>query len=642
MPSRWCDRLRNDRHALFVGRRHEQAMLHRLMRHPDARLWFVHGPVGIGKTALARNFQGIAETREWDCERIEADAFASPARYLDAASRLRSAPALLIVDDYDHAPQTHAWFRDTFLPQLADTVRVVIMSEDSPDGTWTLDAGWRSLLHVHELGPLSLRETEELLSKRSASAPSHALHAPPSSATATSLANPGDADSDRVVDGALQLLREGGQTQRELVALAAVNRFVSPPLLDDDAEVDMNELLEQPMFEHGELGPSLRDKARRSVLNLLRTEYPTLRTKVVRRSFERTIAQLETAESATARDAWLNNGVSLVAVDQLGESSTESEAPHSDHPNSADIPTILQVVGRCFGRSARRLAARWLELDPQGAVVGREPGGEIIGYCHFTDPLALPPVLGRIDPALRAVSAWFEQHVTDGATINMCRFFCPTAGSFRLDNPASAYLMTEMQRRLLLSGDDIVMSVQPRWVLEQLAAWGQHPICAEFEDNGTAWAVCAYDLRVQAPTDVIRARLHPGQIPAPDNAAFKPIVRRALRDFHRSHRLSKSPLAHWFGFVGDSDRVAAAIRDVLRSTVDRFGDHGDDARLAQIIEATYFATPTKQRAVASDLGMGFSTYRRHLQVATMRLTTGLREALANNRELPPATRPRAS
>jgi TolB-like protein len=91
-----------------------------------------------------------------------------------------------------------------------------------------------------------------------------------------------------------------------------------------------------------------------------------------------------------------------------------------------------------------------------------------------------------------------------------------------------------------------------------------------------------------------------------------------------------------------------ALKTLLAETAEGLFANARDARFCRVLDLTYFNPAQKQEIVAQQLGLSFSTYRRHLATATDRLTGWLwqREQAAGQPQPPdPAivvSRPRLS
>ncbi|MFC4914077.1 AAA family ATPase [Actinomadura gamaensis] len=210
MTARLVDRLDEARRRGFVGRRAELARFRAVLAGADdARVLFVHGPGGIGKTALLRQFAWLAgragrRTIWLDGRETPADASAVlaalptvPPRerhaghvaahppikkpYADAArdpgehagwgedlnrGRDGGEDVLLVVDAFEGLRTLERWLRDELIPSLPDRWIVALAGRDRPSAAWRADPGWRELLADLPLRNLDADEAGELLDRR--------------------------------------------------------------------------------------------------------------------------------------------------------------------------------------------------------------------------------------------------------------------------------------------------------------------------------------------------------------------------------------------------------------------------------------------------------------------------------------------
>jgi hypothetical protein len=107
--------------------------------------------------------------------------------------------------------------------------------------------------------------------------------------------------------------------------------------------------------------------------------------------------------------------------------------------------------------------------------------------------------------------------------------------------------------------------------------------------------------------------------PLDDPRVFRRALLHALRNLHRRDVLAKSPLCD-APFVRacsrGGDSMAMRLRTALVDAIARLAASPGDRYPASLLEVAFISVPRrKQLAVACDLGLGFSTYRRHLSAA---------------------------
>src|SRR5262249_18020070 len=109
-------------------------------------------------------------------------------------------------------------------------------------------------------------------------------------------------------------------------------------------------------------------------------------------------------------------------------------------------------------------------------------------------------------------------------------------------------------------------------------------------------------------------------------ADFDAAVKEALRRYTRADLLLGSPLLETrIVAEGDPDGAhdVGRLQQVLGDAAKAIFVSERDQKLQRVLELTYFRPAQKQEAAAEQLGLSFSTYRRHLTAAVERLTEWL-------------------
>ena len=158
-----ADRVSLSRRRAFVGRDAEQALFRHAVEgeEPPFAVLHVHGPGGIGKSALLRVFGELArdagaaviriDGRDVECDLGAVQTRVAPAR----RSRRRT---VLLIDTYEMMTGLDSWLREELMPELRGDTIVVLAGRRPPMGGWLDDPGWRALCEVMPLGPLSARD----------------------------------------------------------------------------------------------------------------------------------------------------------------------------------------------------------------------------------------------------------------------------------------------------------------------------------------------------------------------------------------------------------------------------------------------------------------------------------------------------
>src|SRR3954451_22773481 len=171
------DRVVAARDRAFVGRAVERALFRSVLAGDPAgaSVVYLHGPGGIGKSALLRRF--ALDAREAGRLVVEVDGrtvTATPQDFEDVAGKAIGEPgAVLLVDAFEYCQGLEHWLWEQFLPRLPLGGVVVIAGRVGPDPRWVADPGWGDLLHVVPLRKLTPGDAAAFLRMRGVPAGAH-------------------------------------------------------------------------------------------------------------------------------------------------------------------------------------------------------------------------------------------------------------------------------------------------------------------------------------------------------------------------------------------------------------------------------------------------------------------------------------
>jgi AAA ATPase domain len=155
---------RRDR-AAFVGRAGEiRAVAELFVDDPPASVVLVHGPGGIGKSALLRQVADRGREAGWTPVMVEGRELPPVPHAIEEAliGAHRFERPLVLIDTYERMVALGSHLRRELLPSLPERAIVVVAGRHAPERGW-FEGGWEAITREVELGPLTPSESEELL-----------------------------------------------------------------------------------------------------------------------------------------------------------------------------------------------------------------------------------------------------------------------------------------------------------------------------------------------------------------------------------------------------------------------------------------------------------------------------------------------
>jgi len=618
--------------ALFVGRGDELALLEALLTDdPPLRVVHVHGPGGIGKSALLREFSRRALSLGGTVSWVDGRELSPVPGALEAAlAAVRDAPApIVVLDTYERMAALDTFLRHDLLPRLPARTVVVIAGRRPPADGW-FQHGWEAVCAELPLKPLEQAEGEALLAARGVADPvaaqrmaAWAAGSPLALAIlAGSTRLPGRFHPERrdVVATLVQRLLDEGLDERRLdvLAVAANARSVTPSLLraalpDRDAEEAHRWLAERSYAEPLGAGVALHDLVRRTLRADLRHRIPQREGELRRRVADHLHARALDGELELTIDL-----AELVADDVIrsGYSWDGALRNRIDRVRPGDADAVRRRLEPAGAREWWPEAEPWFAAAPETISIARDVGDRLCGYSIAVTPAGAPP-LARADPVLgpwlehaggaghESAVLWREAWDFTGDPRSGVRAMVAMSGILRarLPNPRYAYLPIEAERPAArafsraLGGrriEDLDVEVGPLRFELHVVDWGPGGLLG-------------------AQRDVVYRELG---MPPPHAAPAPAEVRDALRALHRPGVLARSPLA---AGGGEAER-AAALRARLEGAIDdAFGQTHDERALRDVLVRSYVDPAPSGEQAAHDLHLSRATYYRRLRVATERV-----------------------
>jgi hypothetical protein len=672
MP-RLADRLAQARRRAFAGRDAEIGLFRGLLDPPgQGAVVHVHGPGGIGKTTLLREFAHLGadagRTLAWlDCRDVRgpADVLAGLAPGLEAVPSL-----LLVLDTAEHLAPLDQWLREDLLSGLGADAITVIGGREPPATVWRTDPGWRGLTRTIGLGPLAPDESRALLAGHGVpeSGFDDALRCAHGHPLALSLI--ADVCTQRggvvpltedpqLVTALLGVLLGAVPSARHRAALEAcalVSALTEPllaALLDvGDAREEFAWLRGLSITEYGPRGVFPHDLAREALAAETRWRDPVRYRELHRRAGAYYQQQLAGAGPAAqqlvlADFAFLHRDSPVLAPFLAALRPGAGEGPGLRPAGPADWPALRALVERHEGPESAAIAEHWFARQPAATLVA----GDRAGFATVLDISRADPSDRAADPGTDAACRYLEAHgpLRDGESAALIRFWLDADAYQQISATQTA--LTLHLVRYYLTAPGLAFTFLPYADPDAWAAACAYLDLrrlpeADFTTGERRFGVFGHDWRTVPPMAWLAllaerevAGAPPDAPPSPaaamrvlDEEEFASAVRDALRQLGRADRLARSPLLHsrLVGARAGADAARAeriaALQSAVREAAATLDSSPRDRRLHRVLHHTYLQPAPTQQAAADLLQLPMTTYRRHLAAATARVTAALWES----------------
>jgi hypothetical protein len=643
------ERLRDLRRRSFVGRDPEVTAFRSALA--DSGLLFVHGPGGVGKSALLDKFADIAADAGRSVVRVDA-------RHLRLGPDILPALAdgdVLLIDTYEVLEPLDDWVREQYLPSLPGDALVVMAGRRAPGPRWYADPAWRDLMREITLVNLPPQDGRTYLAAQEVPEERHdrllaISHGHPLLLSMLVDAVGKGAEPHRLGDvpsvvAALlaQTIDETpGPRHRAALEVCAHAPVTTEDLLravlGDEAGTLFAWLRTLPFIDEGPNGLYPHDVARDSLDADLRwrdaDRYADLHRRLSVAMRARILA------TADEREQIQLLADTIVLAGARSKTATCSNPPvtmqaYADTPRSGDRAPIIAMTTAWQGKEQAGLAAYWLDRRPEAFRVFRTASGEPRGYVAC---LELTETDLGADPGADAMWRYAHEHGAPrtGERVRAWRFFLDRDHG-QLASP-SVTLFAACQTLDALTRHDTAWTLVGAYADPALWAPTMHNLGfepaegAEYTIGRTRYPVFAHDWRrtdVGEWLEILHARQEGAPTRATDDAGnavlsepqFAEAVRSALRDLHKPNLLRENPLLR-SRVVRQNHRdgmtLAETLRELLETAVSVLPPN-----LRVLADRTFLHPVTTQERIAEGLRLSFNTYRRHRDRAVTNITEWL-------------------
>ncbi len=684
MATRLADRLNQARRQRFVGRSAELELFRRALKRSevDFALLFIHGPGGVGKTTLLREFAHVAAQEECSLLLLDGRQIdASPPGFLVAMQSALKLSAtdppleviaklpnlVLLIDTYELLTPLDAWLRDTFLPQLPEDALVVLAGRQAPPVAWRADDGWGALTRIISLRNFNSNESAAYLASQGV--PIDQIRPILDVTYGHPLALSLVADLVKQNRG----LRADALQRDPDIVRTLLERFVAEvpdPLFRQALEICAHTLTtdesllayclgEEPghlafqwlrdlsFIEQGPAGLFPHDLAREVLeadlrwrnQNRFRTLHRQVRTYIIQQILATTGLAQQAAIFALLflhrNNPFMRPFYEWQSLGQL----------YIDEAQPADWPVIAQMIRRHQGEASLAVTHDWYKRQPQGLVVFRGAGAAIAGFVQVVEINQCSAAQLAVDPALSAITAYLARVVPprQGDQVLFFRNWMDAEAYQR--SPTIFNMAAMLSMRLFFNSPHLAYSLIAQADSHYYATMFEYlrmPLIPDlsFTLDGQVFGLFGHNWRAEPPLtwlEIMGERElldeltalenlpHTSQTVVLSEPEFAEAVRQALRDLHRPDLLAYNPLLRSRCLRERSEQppTPELLQTTLRSGAQLLTTNPKLQKLHRVLWHTYFEPAPTQEMAAELLDLPFSTYRYQLGKAVEQITQWL-------------------
>jgi hypothetical protein len=671
------ERLQAARHSRFVGRGEELNFFAALLAHrpPPINILYLHGPGGIGKSALLLEFaqrvtSAGGEAVLLDARSLEPD----PDHFLRALCTLIGCPhpdaindtlasaaslVAILIDTYEQITPLDSWLRESFVPNLPQNVLIVLASRDAPAPAWRADPGLWALTRVIALRNLRPDEARQYLQLRGVPAAQQQAvlaftHGHP---LALSLIADTFAQHENfvfqpeytpdvvrtLIDNFVQKVPTPDQRSALEVCVLAhltTEELLAHTLPSADPHALFEWLRGLSFIEKGREGLFPHDLAREAIVTDLRWRNPSGYADLHARIRAYYTAQIGQT-SGLRQQQRLFDLIYLHRENPVVRPYFEwgvSAAPLTDTIRGGDITPLVAMVTRHEGAESGWVAKHWLTRWPGGALIWRDSSGMPAGFLLSLPLHEIDPRDAAEDPATMAALRYLNAQapLRPGERATLFRFWMDRE-AYQGVSPIQSLIFVNVVRHYLTTPNLAVTLFPVADVNFWAGVFGYASLdripSADFTVGGRRYGVYGHDWRVM-PTGAWLALLAEREtallsdVPPPvprrtltvlSQEDFSEAVREALRNWNQMERQATNPLINSRlvaerAHPEDGDLARAGhLQAILEEALAGLARVPRAEKAYRAVYYTYIQPVPTQEQAAERLDLPFSTYRRHLK-----------------------------
>ena len=587
-----------------------------------------------------------------------------------SALAARGDRSVLLVDTYETIEALDGWLRNQFLPDLPEHVLLVLAGRDEPAAEWRTDPGWQALVDTISLRNFNAETGRTLLRRRGVPDSEHEAilnfthgHPLATSLVADLLDQRADPtfepeDAPDVVKTLLEQFLEKvpDSNHRAVLEAASLVRYATEAVLSTMLDRnDVHELFEWlrglSFVTPGERGLMLHELARDALASDLRWRNAERHDALHKRA-----RQFYTDRLKHAADREVPNALSDLTFllrdhpliqpffDRLRSQWGEAHGLLEDEAHEDDWPALRDMVAAHEGKEAAQIAEHWFEHQPENVRVYRSPDETPVGFMLT---LALDETSEderAADPVADRAWTYLESHapLRLGERASLFRFWM-AKGTYQDVSPVQSLVFIRQVRHYLQTPDLAFTGL----VCRDPDTWGRLFRYADMERlteedvevGPHGYALYGHDWRARPPgqwLDQLADRgfeVTPKTTPDAEDRVivlsrddFEDALTDAFKQLHRPDQLQDNPLLYArivtneVGPSADVPERIETLQALIEETTEQLSADPRDEKYYRAVHRTYIRPAPTQEKAAEQLGIPFSTFRRHLSRGVERVT----------------------